>query len=159
FGEGVTEIQTTPTVTHLSFSDRKQAELFYDGFKTGTIQGINDADNNGAGVELSWVSGPAAALPGSTTSSVNLTGGGGGELDSAMDDVDGGDAAHHHHDGEDGKDRAHGESESHAHHRQQQNNEQQSQQQQQQQQQQHQHEGGEPKEVDYDVAGENEWDE
>lgn len=132
-------------MTHLSFSDRKQAEAFYNGVKNGKIPGVNDNDSGEGGVELSWVAGPAATLPGSTTSSVNPTG------DSAMEDADG-DATGQNHDGEDGKDVAQGES--HAQ-QEQQNPEQQRQQQQQQQQQ----ESGEPKEVDYDVAGENEWDE
>lgn len=151
FGEGVTEIQTTPAVTHLSFSDRKQAEAFYNGFKNGKIPGINDGEG-AAPVEVSWVAGSAAALPGSTSSSVNTVGNGAGgdALDSAMGDADGGDTGHREGGGGDGKadqDGAGGdtqdESQAQIH--------QQSQQQQ---------ESGEAKaEVDYDVAGENEWDE
>lgn len=157
FGEGVTEIQTTPAVTHLSFSDRKQAEAFYNGLKNGKVAGINDG---AAPVEVSWVAGPAAALPGSTTSSVNTAdggggggGGGGNGLDSAMGDAD--DDGHNNHDeGDGGKADQHGverkaeggaEGESQA---QGQNHTQQQQQ-----------DPGEAKEVDYDVAGENEWDE
>lgn len=152
FGEGVTEIQTTPTVTHLSFSDRRQAELFYNGFKGGRIPGIND---DGTAVEVSWVSGPAAALPGSTTSSVNTTGGGGGGgegLDSAMDDAD-----HRDEEEEDGKNGAQ-QGETHTHEQQGQQSQQQQQQQQQQHQQQESSEANKEV-VDYDVAGENEWDE
>lgn len=150
FGEGVTEIQTTPAVTHLSFSDRKQAEAFYNGFKNGKIPGINDGEG-AAPVEVSWVSGAAAALPGSTSSSVNTAGNGAGgdALDSAMGDADGGDTGHLEGGGGDGKadqDGAGGDTQ----------NESQAQQNHQQQQQ----ESGEAKaEVDYDVAGENEWDE
>ncbi|KAJ0117843.1 hypothetical protein J7T55_014292 [Diaporthe amygdali] len=143
-GEGVAEIQTTPTVTHVSFGDRKSAEAFYNSVKNNKIPGINDGP-----VELSWVAGAAAPLPGSTTSNVDLANGGagvgptdGGGLDSAMGDADGGDDNNqHHHDG-DGKadqDGAAGENQQHA---------------------QQQQEPGEAKaEVDYDVAGENEWDE
>ena len=136
-------------MTHLSFSDRKQAETFYNGFQNGKIPGIND---DGAPVEVSWVAGPASTLPGSTTSSVNPTGAGGDGLDSAMDDAEGGETRHHNggsgdEDGKDGLGSAQGEP-----HTQQQHNQQQQQQQQQQ-------EAGEAKEVDYDVAGENEWDE
>lgn len=146
FGEGVTEIQTTPAVTHLSFSDRKQAEAFYNGLKAGKVPGINDG---AAPVEVSWVSGPAAALPGSTTSSVNTAGGDDG-LDSAMGGAN--DDHHHNHDeeGEGGKTDPHGAGENAAEGVQGES---------QAQQQQTQHEPGEAKEVDYDVAGENEWDE
>lgn len=154
FGEGVTEIQTTPAVTHLSFSDRKQAEAFYNGFKNGKIPGINDGEG-AAPVEVSWVSGAAAALPGSTSSSVNTAGNGAGAgdgdgLDSAMGDADGGENADHHEgSGGDGKADHEGvggdtQNESQA----QQNH-----------QQQHQESGEAKAEVDYDVAGENEWDE
>ncbi|KKY38497.1 putative ccch zinc finger and rrm domain-containing protein [Diaporthe ampelina] len=144
FGEGVTEIQTTPSVTHLSFSDRKQAEAFYSGFKNGKIPGINDDD--AAPVEVSWVAGPVVALPGSTTSSVN-PGGGGDGLDSAMADADSGDTDHRHDGGggdgkadpDDAGDGAQGQSQGHQH--------------------QHQEPGEAKTEVDYDVAGENEWDE
>lgn len=153
FGEGVTEIQTTPAVTHLSFSDRKQAEAFYNGLKAGKVPGINDG---AAPIEVSWVSGPAAALPGSTTSSVNTAGGGGGGaggddgLDSAMGGAD--DDHHHNHDeeGEGEKTDPHGAGENAAEGAQGEPHAQQ---------QQTQHEPGEAKEVDYDVAGENEWDE
>lgn len=153
FGEGVTEIQTTPAVTHLSFSDRKQAEAFYNGFKNGKIPGINDGEG-AAPVEVSWVAGSAAALPGSTSSSVNTAGNGAGAgdgdgLDSAMGDADGGENTDHHGGSGDGKadhEGAGGDTQ----------NESQAQQNHQQQQQ----ESGEAKaEVDYDVAGENEWDE
>lgn len=136
-------------MTHLSFSDRKQAEAFYNGLKAGKVPGINDG---AVPVEVSWVAGPAAALPGSTTSSVNTAGAGAGDdgLDSAMEGAD--DDLNHNHDegngakgdqhgaGENAADGAQGESQA-------------------QQQQQPQQEPGEAKEVDYDVAGENEWDE
>lgn len=62
------------------------------------------------------------------------------------------DATGQNHDSEESKDGAHGEAQAQG----EQSHEQQQEQQQQQQQQQ---ESGEPKEVDYDVAGENEWDE
>lgn len=155
FGEGVTEIQTTPAVTHLSFSDRKQAEAFYNGFQNGKIPGINDGEG-AAPIEVSWVAGSAAALPGSTSSSVNIAGNGGGGsggegLDSAMGDADGGENTDHHEggggDGKADQDDAGGDTQNES----QAQNHQQSQQQQ---------ESGEAKaEVDYDVAGENEWDE
>lgn len=152
FGEGVTEIQTTPAVTHLSFSDRKQAEAFYNGFKNGKIPGINDGEG-AAPVEVSWVASSAAALPGSTSSSVNTVGNGAGgdALDSAMGDADGGDTGHREGgaggDGKADQDGAGGDTQDES----QALNHQQSQQQQ---------ESGEAKaEVDYDVAGENEWDE
>ncbi|KAG8166371.1 hypothetical protein KVR01_002060 [Diaporthe batatas] len=148
FGEGVTGIQVTPAVTHLSFSDRRQAELFYSGVKGGRIPGVSDGgeDGGGAAVEVSWVSGPAAALPGSTTitttsSGVNPpTGGGGGDADAAMDDAD---AAGRNGETTQGGGEPDAKSQGHE-----------------QQQQQQQQESGEAKEVvDYDVAGENEWDE
>lgn len=165
YGEGDTQIQTTPAVTHLTFSDRRRAEAFYDGLKTSKIAGVNDGV--GAPVEVSWVAGPAAALPGSTTSSVNTAGGGGagggsGEgddgLDSAMDDVGGDDDHHHDHSEDNGKDgqRA-GEEEDAGDGA---KGEPQGQEKGQQNQQQQTQEPGEAKaEVDYDVAGENEWDE
>lgn len=134
-------------MTHLSFSDRKQAEAFYNGLKNGKVPGINDGATP---VEVSWVAGPAAALPGSTTSSVNTAGGGGGDdgLDSAMG---GADDDLNHNEGNGGKGDQHGAGENAADGAQ---GESQAQQQQQPQQ-----EPGEAKEVDYDVAGENEWDE
>lgn len=132
-------------MTHLSFSDRKSAEAFFNSLSNSKIPGINDG---GAAVELSWVAGSAAPLPGSTTSSVNLTGAGGGNgLDSAMADADGGGDENHQGGGEDGSKAGHGgpggeeagaQGQSQA----------------------QQQESGEAKaEVDYDVAGENEWDE
>ncbi|KAI3398007.1 hypothetical protein diail_9984 [Diaporthe ilicicola] len=141
-GEGVAQIQTTPAVTHLSFSDRKSAEAFYNGLKgNNKIPGVSEP------VELSWVAGTAAPLPGST--SVDLTTGGGG-FDSAMADADGGgdDDNQQDHAGDkadrDGAGGEEGEAQGH-----------------QSQQAQNQQEPGEAAkaEVDYDVAGENEWDE
>ncbi|KAL1882823.1 hypothetical protein Daus18300_000461 [Diaporthe australafricana] len=154
YGEGVAQIQTTPTVTHLSFSDRKSAETFFNSLSNSKIPGINDG---GAAVELSWVAGSAAPLPGSTTSSVNLTSGGG--PDSAMADADGGggDDEHQHQgggggeDGEDGTKTGQGGGGAAG--------EDAGAQQGQSQQAQHQESGEAKAEVDYDVAGENEWDE
>lgn len=165
FGEGDTQIQTTPAVTHLTFSDRRRAEAFYDGLKTSKIAGVNDGV--GAPVEVSWVAGPAAALSGSTTSSVNTMGGGGagggdgdGGLDSAMDDVGGDDDHHHDHSEDNGKDSPRAREEDAGEGvRDESQGQGQSQQQNRQQQQQTQEPGEAKAEVDYDVAGENEWDE
>lgn len=67
-GEGSAEIQVTPTVTHVNFSDRKSAETFYFSVKNKRIQGV-DGD-----VELSWVANTAGPLPNSTIKNVNLGG-------------------------------------------------------------------------------------
>ncbi|ROW05779.1 hypothetical protein VMCG_05241 [Cytospora schulzeri] len=65
-GEGSAEIQVTPTVTHVNFSDRKSAETFYFSVKNKKIQGV-DGD-----LEMSWVANTAGPLPNSTVKNIDL---------------------------------------------------------------------------------------
>lgn len=65
-GEGSAEIQVTPNVTHVNFSDRKSAETFYFSVKNKKIPGI-DGD-----LELSWVANTAGPLPNSTIKNIDL---------------------------------------------------------------------------------------
>ncbi|ROW15226.1 hypothetical protein VPNG_02927 [Cytospora leucostoma] len=64
--EGSAEVQVTPTVTHVNFSDRKSAEAFYYSVKDKRVPGIEGE------VELSWVANTAGPLPNSTINKVNL---------------------------------------------------------------------------------------
>lgn len=91
-GEGSAEIQVTPTVTHVNFSDRKSAETFYFSVKNKKIQGVDED------LELSWVANTAGPLPNSTIRNIDLgtaangdeNGGGHGDdaaLDSEMADA------------------------------------------------------------------------
>lgn len=96
-GEGSAEIQVTPTVTHVNFSDRKSAETFYFSVKNKKIQGVDED------LELSWVANTAGPLPNSTIRNIDLGaaaangdengGGGGGHGDDAALDSEMADAS------------------------------------------------------------------
>lgn len=72
-------------MTHVNFSDRKSAETFYFSVKNKKIQGV-DGD-----LELSWVANTAGPLPNSTIKNIDLgtsTNGkenGGGHGDNLLD--------------------------------------------------------------------------
>lgn len=123
-------------MTHVNFSDRKSAEAFYYSVKEKKLPGIDGE------VELSWVANTAGPLPNSTINKVDLgtstnQGGGGdggvaGQDDNGLDTDMADDATANK-----GTDQNRGEA-------------------------QRQHEVKEAKEaagdLDYDVAGDNEWD-
>ncbi|PSS00713.1 hypothetical protein BD289DRAFT_20068 [Coniella lustricola] len=63
-GEFTAEIQVTPTVAHISFNDRKAAEKFYQSVDKTPLPGLAAA---GEELQVSWVSNTAGPLPGSST--------------------------------------------------------------------------------------------
>ncbi|KAF3767977.1 RNA-binding domain-containing protein [Cryphonectria parasitica EP155] len=70
-GEFAAEIQVTPAVTHISFNDRKAAENFYHSVNTKAVPGLSEGE--GEEVQVSWVSNTAGPLPGSSTHKVDFS--------------------------------------------------------------------------------------
>lgn len=66
-GEFTAEIQVTPTVAHISFNDRKAAENFYQSVDKTPLPGLS-ADEE---LQVSWVPNTAGPLPGSSTHKVD----------------------------------------------------------------------------------------
>lgn len=129
-------------MTHIGFNNRAAADKFYHSISNKTLPGFSEGEE----VELSWVANTAGPLPGSSTHKVDFTsnhanGGGAGtdDFDSLMTETNSG--AINAQNGSQGGAGVQGHGHSHGHGQQEAVSG-----------------GGVGGEVDYDVAGDNEWD-
>lgn len=126
-------------MTHIGFNNRAAAEKFYHSIRNKSLPGLSEGEE----IELSWVANTAGPLPGSSMHKVDLTSSHANGLGAAPDDFDSpmaeanGSANAQNGGGSGGQGQGHG----HGHGQQEAVGG-----------------GGGGGEVDYDVAGENEWD-